>query len=146
MFITKDLFSARWVHLHDNWLFRTNTQAPINSLWPSDAIWRHTSWSTLVRVMACCLTAPSHYLDQCLLYITEVLWQPPESNFTASAQATILRNEFENFTSKIIVGSSRGQWVNFDQWQTMTITNLPFDRKSCSNNGVDLLEVKTWFD
>ena len=83
----------------------------LNSLWPSDAIWCQRSWSTLVQVMACCLTAPSHYLYQCWLDITEVLWQSSDNNFTASTQATILRNEFENFTSKIIVRSSRGQWV-----------------------------------
>ena len=44
----------------------------INSLWPGDAIWRHRSRSTLVQVMACCLTAPSHYLHQCWLIISEV--------------------------------------------------------------------------
>ena len=36
----------------------------INSLWPSDAILQHRSGSTLPQVMACCLTAPSHYLEQ----------------------------------------------------------------------------------
>ena len=46
----------------------------INSLGPSDAKWRQGSRSTLVQVMACCLTAPSHYLNQCWLIITEVLW------------------------------------------------------------------------
>ena len=30
------------------------------------------SMSTLVEVMACCLTAPSHYLNQCWLIITKV--------------------------------------------------------------------------
>ena len=44
--------------------------AGINSLWPSDAIWRQGSRSTLVQVMACCLTAPRHYLNQCWLIIT----------------------------------------------------------------------------
>ena len=39
----------------------------INSLWPSDATWRQRSGSTLAQVMACCLTAPSHYLNQCWL-------------------------------------------------------------------------------
>ena len=34
--------------------------------------------------------APSHYLNQCLLLISEVPWHIPESNFTLSAQATIL--------------------------------------------------------
>ena len=47
----------------------------INSLWPSVAIWQHRSEWTLAQVMACCLTAPSHYLNQCWLIIEEVLWQ-----------------------------------------------------------------------
>ena len=42
----------------------------LNSLWPTDAIWRHRSGSTLAQVMACCLTAPSHYLNQCWLIIS----------------------------------------------------------------------------
>ena len=39
----------------------------INSLHSSDAIWWHKSGSTLVQAMACCLMAPSHYLNQCWL-------------------------------------------------------------------------------
>ena len=39
---------------------------------PSDVIWRHRSGSTLTQVMACCLTAPSHYLNQFGLIISEV--------------------------------------------------------------------------
>ena len=38
-----------------------------NLLWPSDTIWRHRSGSTLAQLMACYLTAPSHYLKQCWL-------------------------------------------------------------------------------
>ena len=37
------------------------------SLWPRDAIWRQGSGSTLAQVMA-----PSHYLNQCWLIISEV--------------------------------------------------------------------------
>ena len=44
----------------------------INSLGPSDAIWWQKTGSTLAQVMACCLTAPSHYLNQCLLLISKV--------------------------------------------------------------------------
>ena len=44
----------------------------LNSLRPSDAIWRHRSGSTLAQVMACCLTAPSHYLNQGWLTISKV--------------------------------------------------------------------------
>ena len=35
----------------------------INWLWPSNAVWRHRSGSTLAHVMACWLTTPSHYLN-----------------------------------------------------------------------------------
>ena len=35
----------------------------INSSWPIDVIWWHRSGSTLVQVMACCLTAPSIYTN-----------------------------------------------------------------------------------
>ena len=38
-----------------------------NSLRPSGAIWLYGTWSSLVKGMACCLTAPSHYLNQCPL-------------------------------------------------------------------------------
>ena len=46
----------------------------INSLWPSDVIWWQGSRSTLAQVMAWCLTAPSHYPNQCWLIIIEVQW------------------------------------------------------------------------
>ena len=58
--------AGRWQCLHSNLSF--------NSLWPGDDIWWHRSGSTLVQVMAWCLTAPSHYLHQCWLVISGVLW------------------------------------------------------------------------
>ena len=60
-----------------------------NSLRPSDAVWRHRSESTLVQVMAFCLTAPSHYPNQCWLIISEVQWQSPVGNFARDTSATI---------------------------------------------------------
>ena len=54
----------------------------INSLWPGDAIWRHGTRSTLAQVMACCLTAPSHYLNQCWLIFSKVHWHSVEGNLT----------------------------------------------------------------
>ena len=59
------------------------------SLRPSDAIWRHRSGSTLDQVMACCLTAPSHYLNQCWPIISKVLWHSSEGNFIRDNSATI---------------------------------------------------------
>ena len=50
----------------------------INLLWPSDTIWRLSQhW----LVMACCLIAPSQYLNQCWLFISEILWHLPQRNF-----------------------------------------------------------------
>ena len=45
----------------------------INSLAPSDTVLRHWSWSALVQVMACCLTAPSHCLNQCWFFISAAI-------------------------------------------------------------------------
>ena len=60
-----------------------------NSLWLSDTIWRHKSGSTLAQVMACCLTAPSHYLNQCWLIISKVQWHSSECNFTKIPQPSV---------------------------------------------------------
>ena len=49
----------------------------VNSLWPSDAIWRHISGTTLAQVRACCLTAPSHYLNHCLFIFKGVFGPSP---------------------------------------------------------------------
>ena len=63
------------------------TCAFVNSLWPSDAIWRQGSGSALAQVMACCLTAPSHYLNQCWLIISKVQWHSSEGSFTKDTSA-----------------------------------------------------------
>ena len=69
-----------WVHFYVS--YEKFSTKRVNSLLPSDTIWRYRSMSTLAQVMACCLTAPSHYLSQCWLMISEVLWYSPDSNFT----------------------------------------------------------------
>ena len=52
----------------------------VNTLWSRDDIWQGTG-STLVQVMARCLSAPSHYSNQCWL-ISKVRWQSSsQSNF-----------------------------------------------------------------
>ena len=57
----------------------------VNALKPSDATWHHRSWWAVVQVMTCCLTAPSHYLNQCWLIISKVLWHSLEGNLTRIA-------------------------------------------------------------
>ena len=52
-----------------------------HSMWPTDAIWWHRFGSTLGHVMACCLTASSHYQHHSWLIIKGILWHSPEGNF-----------------------------------------------------------------
>ena len=87
-----------------------------NSLRPSDAIWWHRSGSTLAQVMACCLTAPSHYLNKCWLIITKVEWHSPEGNFTEDISAINHRNWLEKYSSKISLKSPRPQWVKTQEY------------------------------
>ena len=66
-----------------------------------DAIWWHRSGSTLVQVMACCLTATSHYLNPCWLFINGVPRHSPETlHETATSHAGGLLNGPLNGTSK----------------------------------------------
>ena len=44
--------------------------------------------SILVQVMACCLMAPSHYLNQCSFVIVEVQWHLSDSNFARDTSVT----------------------------------------------------------
>ena len=68
----------------------------IISLWPSDAIWRHISWSTLVPVTASCQTAQSPHLNHCWLMITEVACHSHEGNFAGNVRDIYPWYEFEN--------------------------------------------------
>ena len=71
---------AQHIHYTDTKRFDRNTppKDPLqvsgvgdNSLCPCDATWCQRSWSTLVQVMACGLTAPSHCLNQCWVTLVE---------------------------------------------------------------------------
>ena len=67
----------------------------INSLWPSDTIWRNITGSTLAQVMACCLTPPSHYINHLWTTINEVLCHSSEGNLTENAHDICTWCEFE---------------------------------------------------
>ena len=49
----------------------------------------YRSGSTLAQVMVCCLTAPSHYLNQCWLIITKVQGYLAEGNFPRDTLSSI---------------------------------------------------------
>ena len=60
----------------------------VYSLWPSDTLWQHRSHGlSLAQVLACCLTAPGHYLNQCWLIISKVQWHSSKCNFTRDTSA-----------------------------------------------------------
>ena len=96
------------------WLNITNVvpKSPINPLRPSDAKWWQWSWTTLAHVMACCLMAPSHYLNQCWLIIRGVMWHSSVNSFAGIAQDINSGYQFEKDILKISFKSPRGQWVN----------------------------------
>ena len=86
-------------------------RSTFNSLWYSDAKWHHKIWSTLVEVMACCLMAPNHYLNQRWLITNEVLLHSPEDNFTLNVIYIYPWYELQNWF-KTTAGSHRGHWGN----------------------------------
>ena len=69
----------------------------VNSLWSRDPIecCYKTRW-VLVQVIACCLKAPSHYLNQNWIIIREGLRHIPESNLTGNSQHSFTCYWFEN--------------------------------------------------
>ena len=77
-----------------------------------NSIWRWRSWSTLVQVMACCLMAPSHYLNQCWLIINKVLWHSSEDIIIKSFEDTNQLSKIEDYILKITLRSPTGQWLN----------------------------------
>ena len=83
----------------------------IDSLWANDAIWRQSSGSTLAQVIARCLKTPSHYLNQCRLIITRVLWRSLKSNSTRRAHEFNPWHVFNSYTFKITVISPGDQRV-----------------------------------
>ena len=109
--------SLIWVKIYD--LISLSHMNPmgqwVNSLRPSDAIWWQGSRSTLVQVMACCLTAPSHYLNQCWLIISEVQWHSYQGNFTRIPQPSITKIRLTNYISKISFRIPWGQWDNVSE-------------------------------
>ena len=83
----------KWLPKTHNILWHSEcSYCHVNSLWPSDTIWWHRSGSILAQVMACCLTAPSHYLKQSWFTVKGILWHSPNSMI--SIHKMILKNTF----------------------------------------------------
>ena len=82
----------------------------INSLWPSDAIWHWRSWSTPIQVMACCLMAPSHHVNQCWVTTNKILYNSFQGNIYLNTQDINPQILFEIYTFWITATSTREQW------------------------------------
>ena len=67
----------------------------LNSLWPCDAIRQQGTESTLAQVMACCLKAPSNYLNQCWLIISKFLWHSSEGIIMRRSEDTNQKSKIE---------------------------------------------------
>ena len=100
--------------------------SPVNSLWPSEAIWQHGSGSTLAQVMACCLMAPSHYLNQCWLTTSKIEWHSSRDNFARDTSAINHWNYLKNQVPKMSFKFLRGQisWLAQDSSTACTIPQL----------------------
>ena len=107
-------YLSKIIHLHISfWKRHIFLQCfQVNSLGPSDAIWRQRSGSTVAQVMACCLMAPSHYQNQCWLIISKVEWHSSKGNFTRDTSAVNHWNCLKNWVPKMSFKFPRGQWVN----------------------------------
>ena len=120
----------------------TNTWYFINvfdSLWPSDAIGRHRSESTLAQILASCLTVPSHYLHQCWQIFCKVLWHSLEGNFTGIIQEICPWYKFENYKIKITAASPRDQWINTNKSVSKTLS------QKCGTNFAKKCGTQTLF-
>ena len=101
----------------------------LNSFWPSDIIWWHRFGSTLVQVMACCLMAQSHFLNQCCVIISEVFSHSPDGNFTGNSQDIYPWCEFDIYLFKFTAMSPRGQWVNRVSSGQGKVREIPYQAK-----------------
>ena len=72
--------------------------------------------------MACCLTAPSHYLNQCRLIISEVQKQTTEVNSQDTPQPSISKISWKITQSKTPFQSHMGQWINM--WRMVVIISF----------------------
>ena len=102
----------------------------LNSLRPRDVIWRHRSGSTLAQVMACCLTAPSHYLNQCWLIISKVLRHSSGGNFIRYVSHHSLKLAWKITFLKLDWNFS---WANESSPPVVTVTTIVTTKVSPDN-------------
>ena len=91
-------------YIHQNLYIYIHMVRGINLLWPSDYKCQQTPPSTLAQVMACCLMAPSLYLNKRLIIRGLVAWWQSTRNALDISPSY----EFANIYFNIIVPHPRG--------------------------------------
>ena len=103
----------------------------VNSLFPSE---RNRSGSTLIQLMACCLMAPSHYLNQLWLLTSKVLWHSLRAISPEMLKISILDLNLKITNLKLQPHLPR-------VWQHQADTWLNVDLSSMKHNGNQLREI-----
>ena len=97
----------------------------VNSLGPSDATWWQRSGSPSAQIMACCLMAPSHYLNQFWLIISKVEWHHLRASSQEIRQPSITeiicKIKYLKFNSNFPGANELRIWLGWhhalwDQW------------------------------
>ena len=84
----------------------TDVYMNVNSLWSKVAMRRHRAGSTLVQILAYCLTASNHYPHQCWLTMSEVQWQSPrQPRITQILSKTLIQISLSQYATHMILPS-----------------------------------------
>ena len=75
--------------------------------------------------MACCLTAPSHYLSRCWLVVKCVLWHSPASNSLTSANEFYSLHVFGHNTLKFTTTPHRAKIIDDCNTAIYVLRNMP---------------------
>ena len=119
--------AAKWHHLAPQWVFQVwGFQVTyFRTVWIQEqfnAIWPHTSVSTLSQEMSCCLTASSHHVTHCWLFISEACgWvQFHNECLRGNSVWCVWIIYFANYCHV-----SRGPWVKQTRYETDQIDGNP---------------------
>ena len=121
-----------------------DTHWHVNSLWHSDAIWQLRSGLTLAQLMVCCLTAPSHYLNQCwlinwlrVMHVRVISRVLNHSISNLNYKFTLLKY-FEHLPGTDVLNNLQQLYfVGFTQWQPINLGmswNLKRKKKRHTDN------------
>ena len=119
-----------------------------NSLWPSDMIGYHRTFTTLVQVKTFCLTAPSHYLNQFGLAMRYsgihsrviFIWTPVLKNINCQVVYGIQ-------TFEITATFPKRQWVkNALPWMQCLYFKWNFYEIFSSGSREQILSQNCWID